>query len=313
MAPLESIRDVQSSGEWWANFLGYARLEVQTPGTLGNIVFDQAAKSKPVVDVIRAQRALRARQARITGKKQIHTMLENRLGVALDLPPRVVQSRQEAAQEAGAQAKSAQNARRTHRRPVTLAPDGQPTRIVWRQHWIILLRNILFQILIVAGLLAGAVFFLYTTRFEAWRNSLSLTMMLSALLIALWTVWILEDWRLDMYILEMEQVIDIERKPFGFDRNQRTALLTDIVDIRFEQPSPLHILFNYGSVFLQTAATDGQFTFLNLSDPQRAAEIIRRRRDQMQVRNEQNSAMQRAEEFPDWLEIYTRLQPGRLE
>ncbi len=309
IAPLEHIKDIGINRGFWGAQFGYANLEVQTPGTSGNIIFNRAARYNEVDKRIRAARAWRTQQYRSSGKKEIHTALENRLGVAIDLPERVWPQ----GVEATPLARRDQAARRRRLRAAVASADSAD-RIVWRQHWLILARNIAGQTLLMLVLLVGALVVLIRGVGEARVTSaLASTMILGGLLVLLWLLWVLRDWHLDQYILDKDQVIDIMAKPLGFDLDKKSAQLSDLVDIRFEQRTPLHILFNFGSVFLQTAASDGTFTFANIPDPQMVTETIRRRRDRFQQEAERRKALQRAEEFPDWLEIYTRLQPGRMD
>lgn len=316
MAPLEQIKDVKINRGFWGARFGYATLDVQTPGTAGNIIFERAERYQEVEKSIRIERARRAALYRTSGKKQIHTALEHRLGVALVLPDRVWPQ----GVEATPLAKATQSARRRRLRTAIAASSSMTARKVWRQHWIILLRNILWQTLLMLTLMGSALAVQIMRLGNTGDGSagvagraLVLTLMLAGIVTLLWLLWILRDWQLDQYVLDKDQVIDIMRRPLGFQLDQRSAQLSDLVDIRFEQPTPFHILFNFGSVFLQTAASEGQFTFLNVPDPQTVTEEIRRRRDHYQQEVERRKALQRAEEFPDWLEIYTRLQPGRMD
>ncbi|MGL4651297.1 MAG: hypothetical protein ACRC1H_17965, partial [Caldilineaceae bacterium] len=311
LAPLESVRDIKIDNGFWGAQLGFANVELQTPGSSDNIRFTRVAHYKLVDQRIRAERARRSQQYRATGKKQIHATLENRLGVALELPARVWPNSAQATplDPAGKQARRKHLAVAVSTAGATEA--GQ--RIVWRQHWLILLRNIFFQVMLLLLVFAGAIYLVVSRSTWAWTNNLLSVALVAGTSVLLWILWVLEDWRIDMYILDRDQVIDIERRPLALKNTQRTAQLTDLVDIKFEQRSPLHMLFNFGSVYLQTAGSDGQFTFLNVPDPQMVVETITRRRDQAQQAIERKKALQRAEEFPDWLEIYTRLQPGRGE
>src|SRR5690606_41869247 len=92
---------------------------------------------------------------------------------------------------------------------------------------------------------------------------------------------------------------------------RRTALLGWIENIEVSIPSPLHFLLNFGTVRLQTAATQGEFDFTWVPDPRGVAEEVRRRIEQYRYQQETNRARQRAQELPDWFEVYNRLDSDR--
>ncbi len=77
--------------------------------------------------------------------------------------------------------------------------------------------------------------------------------------------------------------------------------------LRIDIPTPLHYLLNFGNVRLQTAATQGDFTFDWVPDPRGVADEVQRRIEEYRYRMEMARAQQRAQELPDWFEMYNRL------
>ena len=92
-----------------------------------------------------------------------------------------------------------------------------------------------------------------------------------------WMAWNIADWRNDTYEVDRKQLADVEKKPLFFSEKRRTALLGEIENIDVSIPSPLHVLFNFGHVYLQTAAEQGYFTFDAVPDPRGVSEEMRRR------------------------------------
>ncbi len=330
MSPLERVQDVQFRQGFWGNILGYADITIQTPGSSSSMVFDRVAHFEEVAAGIKKARDRRRKHYQATGKKQIYSALESRFGVTLDLPSRVwrpapsvpsvpppVRPAQGAALHwlarlAGIPREG--GGRGLFRRGRAAQPAPPPStgeRYVWHKHWMILLRATLPPLLLTL-LLAALGLFLWLSRWAGALTGSALAVNLFLTAVALfWLWWQIEDWRNDIYILEREQLIDIEREPLGFETHKRTANLSDIVDIQMRVPSPLHYIFNFGSVVVQTAATEGQFTFDSVSSPHEVVETIRRRMDQNRQAEERRQALQRAQEFPDWLEVYSRLDPNR--
>lgn len=330
-APLEKIQDVNMRQDAWGVYLGFADLEVQTPGPGGNIRFDRVANSERVAQQIRQARDARHRHYQATGKKRIYQVLEDRFGGTLVLPPRVLAPAPKPAADVGAApapagfvwlARLTGGAARPN--PLTghtrVAAAGnaasagaaaraasQGERHVWHKHWLVLVTAAALPLLALIAAISLGLFF-YIRQMGGALVSMSIFFALAA---AGWLWWNVEDWYNDVYILEQDQLMDVERSPLGLARQQRTAGMRQIVDLRLDVPSPLHYLLNFGNVFVQTAAQDGEFTFLNVRDPAGVMETIRRRLDESRMEEEQQAAKQRAQEFPDWLEVYSRLERRR--
>jgi hypothetical protein len=83
------------------------------------------------------------------------------------------------------------------------------------------------------------------------------------------------------------------------------------VDLQLRVPTPLHYLLNFGTVRIQTAARDGEFTFANVPRPGEVIEMIRRRMDENRRAEERRQSLQRAQEFPEWLDVFSRLESDR--
>jgi hypothetical protein len=122
-----------------------------------------------------------------------------------------------------------------------------------------------------------------------------------------WMAWTIADWRNDTYEVDYRQIADVEKKPLFFSEQRRTALLGEIENIELQIPSPLHYLLDFGNVRIQTAATLGEFTFDWVPNPRGVSEEIRRRIEVFRQRQEADRALQRAQELPDWFEMYNRL------
>ena len=122
-----------------------------------------------------------------------------------------------------------------------------------------------------------------------------------------WLVWVFEDWRNDTYELTNENIIDVVKKPFFFSENRRTARLSDIENIEIDIPSPIHYLLNFGNVKLQTAATQGDFTFDFVPDPRAVAAEIQRRIEEYYQRTREAENRRRVQELPDWFDMYDLL------
>ena len=100
----------------------------------------------------------------------------------------------------------------------------------------------------------------------------------------------------------------MKSSPLACAKRTSGALLERIQNVSSEIPSTIHWLFNYGNVRCQTAAEDGDFTFDGVHAPRDVADIIQMRMEHYRRREEQLEAKRRAAEFPDWFEIYHKME-----
>jgi hypothetical protein len=181
-------------------------------------------------------------------------------------------------------------------------------RVIWRKHWIILVGRAsasLAALLTVIALLIGEQ--LLPRQLQQFVLPINILLVLVGLWAIGWLAWIIEDWRNDTYEIDAKQIADVEKKPLFFSEQRRTALLGEIENIEVSIPSPFHYLLNFGNVRLTTAAAQGEFSFDWVPDLRGVSEEIRRRIEVYRYQQENNRARQRAQELPDWFEMYNRL------
>ncbi len=186
--------------------------------------------------------------------------------------------------------------------------DPNPTLVVWRKHWLVLLGKILMPLAVlmfILMLLTGQQFIPPSLHNLVAAADLALAVI--SLITFLWFLWQIADWRNDTYEVDLKQIADVAKKPLFFAENRKTALLSEIENVEFAIPSPINYIFNFGNVRIQTAATEGDFTFDWVPNPRFVSAEIWRRVEAYRARQETDRARQRAEELPDWFEMYDRL------
>jgi CRP-like cAMP-binding protein len=307
---VDKIRNVDIAKSFAGNLLGYGLLKVQTAATQGTIAFDFVPGVERVQRMLIGQMNRRRQDRASAGKLEIQRQLEGRLGLRLALPERVRTSIPEPMVLTSgprswlARIRSARRRRRL--------PRYQQDRIVWRKHWLVLARNLFWPVVLLYGLLFALFGELLLLPFSlgGWVSGpISLLLALLALVDIGVITWRVADWHNDTYEVTRDEVADVEKVPLFVDEQRRTARLVDIDNIFSEVPSTFHYLFNYGNVRLETAATEGAFTFDSVPDPSGVAAEIRRRIEEARQRVEQERARQRARELTDWFELYSRLKP----
>ncbi|MBI3958483.1 MAG: cyclic nucleotide-binding domain-containing protein [Chloroflexi bacterium] len=317
-ALLEQVQNVDVSTSFWGKFFGYGLVSVFTAGATGSIDFDFVPKPAGLQASIFRLMTERKARYRAEGRLEIQNALEKRLGLAVDLPSRVLTG----------------GPRRTSTDDPTLSwwrrfrqylsVDNQiewstTERIVWHKHWFVLARQVVPLVIIALGLLVlmagGGFVFDFYQRADLFvaQTILSLELILGFVVLVLLVViaWITADWWNDTYELTNDRIIDIEKLPLFLAEERKEAQLREIQDIRLEISSPLEMILNYGNVVVQTAASQGAFTFDHVPNPRAVKEEINRRVVEWRRAEERARARAQMQDLPDWFEMYRRLEAGR--
>jgi hypothetical protein len=80
-----------------------------------------------------------------------------------------------------------------------------------------------------------------------------------------WGFWIREEHENDKFILNIREIVDVDKKPFGPESSRR-APLSAIQNIEFDV-SLIEGILGYGDVIITTAGGGGKFTFEHVPDP----------------------------------------------
>jgi CRP-like cAMP-binding protein len=302
---LEQIRNVDVSVAFWGNLLGYGALKVQTAASSGAIAFDFVPDPITLKRTILEQQNLRNQHYQASSKMVIQNLLEERFGLRLRLPSRVLPETEA---------------------PPSIAPSGvwervrhsfdlgahmelhEQDKVIWRKHWLILLAKIIGPLaILIAIILMVLGQRLLPDDLQAIVVPFDIVLAFVGLVLLAIIAWYVADWRNDTYEIDNKQIADVEKKPLFFSEQRRTALLGEIEHIEVRIPSPIHFLFNFGNVRLQTAANQGEFSFDWVPNPRGVSEEIRRRIEVYRHQQEATRARQRAQELPDWFEMYNRL------
>jgi hypothetical protein len=173
--------------------------------------------------------------------------------------------------------------------------------VTYRKHVFVLFRetlihNLAFILLLAAPFLWG----IYFGTPPLWFMAVLVLGILIDLML-----WIYEymDWSNDIYQVTADQIIDINRKPFG-DEDRKAAPLENILSTQYKRKGPIGVLLNFGTVFVMVGGA--QFNFENVADPPTVQQDIVRRQ---QVRNQKKKDAETAgerERLAEWLAMYHR-------
>ena len=314
-ASLHQIQNITVRSGLFGNIFGYGDVVIQTASKQGNIVFDYAPSPAIMRDTLFGQMQLQRNNLQAQTKMNIQERLEARLGIKLIMPDRVLVSVSKGGVDRPAGFWKRWWARlRTLFSPIPSQWEGT-AKVVWREHWLILASKLLTPIvLLLLSVVVGLGGFLGVVQ-EIAGAVVAVELLASVVgLISLATGWwIFADWHNDTYELTNTMIVDISKLPLFFAEERRQAQISEIQDIQFEKPTPIHYIFNFGDVKISTAATEGIFTFDRVPDPASVVDEIRRRVEKWRFADETSRANKRAEELPDWFEVYKRLDSREAE
>jgi uncharacterized membrane protein YdbT with pleckstrin-like domain len=149
---------------------------------------------------------------------------------------------------------------------------GETILLKVRKHWIVLLTEAAFLIvvltlpLIVYGVL----------QFANIQSSIDIGGSMNALFVFLASLWLLyvwvaffiiwTDYYLDVLIVTDKHIIDIEQRGL-FNRELSTFRLDRVQDVTVEMRGIIQTVFNYGTVHVQTAGENREFTMVGVPNP----------------------------------------------
>ena len=184
--------------------------------------------------------------------------------------------------------------------------------VIYRKHWIVLVLESWVSVLCVLGtvilFLARLVQLAYLPEevFISFNGGLAVDAWAMAYLIALipflgWFGYQVLDWSNDKFEVTNDQIIDIDRKPFGSE-SRNAAPLEGIMATFYERKGILGNLFNFGTVYITVGGS--KLAFEDVIDPAGVqSDIDRRRMIRNAKKNEATVAAER-DRMAAWLATY---------
>jgi len=176
--------------------------------------------------------------------------------------------------------------------------------IVYRTHWTILFSKVFIPVLLLMshGLLY---LFLAANQREIIRNTVfNIVMLINSTVLLTGAVYRFVDWRNDVYIITGDQIIDIDRRPFGMEE-KRAAPIKNIQSIRYKRNGIFGLLFNYGTVY--TRIGDEEFTFGNVHRPAEVQEALFAAKERFHQKEEDIEKRMQRKKAVDWIDSYHRI------
>jgi len=184
--------------------------------------------------------------------------------------------------------------------------------VIYRKHWFALVVQAWMPI---AGIFAALVLFLNRLwnlafdptasfiTFEGGINidTLSLVFSLAMLPFIGWLIYEIADWSNDKYQVTAEQIIDLDKKPFGTE-TRNAAQLDSILGTEYKRIGILGNLLNFGTVYITVGGS--KFAFEDVMDPPAVQSDIDRRRMARTAKKKEAEVASERERMADWLATY---------
>lgn len=186
--------------------------------------------------------------------------------------------------------------------------------VTYRKHWVVLILHSLIPFFGSFGLLILLIVRLIVLAFDPLQSLISLqggfsmdtwvvVFFLTFFPFAGWFLYKVIDWSNDKFEVTDEQIIDIDRKPFGTE-TRNAAQLESILGTNYERRGFLGNIFNYGTVYITVGGS--KLAFEDVMDPATVqSDIDRRRMARSTKQNEAKIAGER-DRMAEWLATYHR-------
>ena len=184
--------------------------------------------------------------------------------------------------------------------------------VIYRKHWVVLALDAWLPIVGFFGVFIFFLLRLYQLLISPQDVFISLAGGLSIDIFALfslgamfllagWFWYKLMDWSNDTFEVTGDQIIDIDRKPFGTE-SRNAAQLENILGTKYERRGLLGNIFNFGHVYITVGGN--KLIFEDVLDPASVQSDIDRRRDARVVKKNQAAVAAERERMAEWLATY---------
>jgi len=173
--------------------------------------------------------------------------------------------------------------------------------IVYRTHWFILLRRMIFPTLLLLLLQVTLAYRLAGGISELSIGSIITLVIILDMFIIVWWVYVYIDWRNDYYLLTDEYLVDVYKKPLGREE-RRSAPLSNIQSIEYQRLGIIGLILNFGTVHIIVGETT--LTFDDVYNPSIVQQDIF---DRLLETNKLKAMMElqaQEKKMGDWIEAY---------
>jgi len=193
--------------------------------------------------------------------------------------------------------------------------------VIYRKHWVVLILEGWIPFFSALAMLLLLLFrfiqltFLPDQVLVTWTENFVVDPVAIVFAIAFfpfagWFAYRVADWSNDKFEVTNEQIIDVDRKPFGVE-TRNAAPLEAILGTMYERKGILGYLFNYGTVYITVGGS--KLAFEDVMDPATVQSDIDRRRMMRNAKQNEIKAGAEREKWADWLAAYHKAAEGLRE
>jgi hypothetical protein len=184
------------------------------------------------------------------------------------------------------------------------------TAITYRKHWLILLSYIILPSFFMAGLVLLVTLTIFGSIKILGTGPLMALEFVAFLVIGFWWWYQYEDWANDIYVVSDDTVVDIYKKPLGYEE-KRTAEIRNIQSVEYDQENLAHLVFNFGDVRIRIG--DTQFDFENVYNPSEVTADLFRRIDRRKGAEKKRADDEMHRHMVDLAESYHKVMGNPFE
>lgn len=177
--------------------------------------------------------------------------------------------------------------------------------VTYRKHGFVLLQHIWQPTIVLVALAVAFLWrsYLLLTGAVTWPDSIFYLLPLVGLPFLVWWIYQYADWSNDIFQVTQDQVIDIDKTPFG-TQERRAASLESILSIESKRVGLLGNIFNFGTVYIVVGGS--KLEFQDVFDPNTVqTDIDSRRVARIAAKNAAQAALDR-ERMAEWIATYHR-------
>jgi CRP-like cAMP-binding protein len=190
----------------------------------------------------------------------------------------------------------------------------QGENVIYRKHWVVLIIESWMPVTGTLGTLLLFIIrliqlaFLPDTVFVSLQGGFGMDTWALAFLIAAlpfigWLIYETMDWSNDKFEVTNDQIIDVDRKPFGTE-SRNAASLDGILSTSYERKGFLGNLLNFGTVYITVGGN--KLAFEDVMDPATVQSDIDRRRMVRAAKKKESEIAAERDRMAEWLATYHR-------
>lgn len=306
-APLANILAVDVDTEQLGRILDYGDVVMRT--YVGKIIFHRVRHPEQGAHMIEEYWDRTKHHAVMEEKEAMKNSIRRRLGIEVPVKPQAVPE----AQAAAPLGRGLAAILRVLGANTLKIRYEQGDHVIYRKHWFVLIKQAFVPILCIVSILLlliarGYQLFASPTEalFQIVNGKATVDTYFLALFLApapflIWVIYETLDWSNDRFEVTDEQIIDIDRKPFGGE-SRNAAQLESILSTNYERKGFLGYILNYGTVYITVGGA--KLAFEDVMDPSTVQADIDRRRTARKSKQDQARVAAERERMAEWLVTY---------